>query len=538
MRLSIATKIFIAFAGVIAVFSAVVSLGLFQSQRLSDQIHALHRSIVPLSLLLSDAQNDLKSFDVALSERDPNALHRTLQVARQMSIVPQRFGRKLERSIDLANPTLFSALDKDQQLRMKEIHDRLEDLSQRAQSLDRRTQRLYTLLQERSELEGMGQISETQNELRHDTRELDNAMTRIRNDLRIITDLSMIRAQEHERSNTYALALMSALALIIALALLGIALLAVTPLRLLADGARAVAQGDYTPIKARSSKLMGKDEITTLTHEFNSMASSLQSRDVALKEQHDILLRSERLAAIGRMTSVITHELRNPLSSIGLNAEMLADMIATSATIDQEDQREMLDHLEVMGQEIDRLHEITEEYLVYARLPSPKFSTINLADLIEQLSDFHQLEWSQHQIELKLDLPPGPIHLEADPNQLRQALLNLLKNAAEASVGPGPHPIELNVKPAQGELTLTLRDHGSGLPQALRPRVFEPFFTSKEQGTGLGLAMTQQIIEGHSGTIEIQDPSEGQGTVFIITLPRQRRPIHPTPKDHHASDDL
>lgn len=538
MRLSIATKIFIAFAGVIAVFSAVVSLGLFQSQRLSDQIHALHRSIVPLSLLLSDAQNDLKSFDVALSERDPNALHRTLQVARQMSIVPQRFGRKLERSIDLANPTLFRALDKDQQLRMKEIHDRLEDLSQRAQSLDRRTQRLYTLLQERSELERVGQISETQNELRHDTRELDNAMTRIRNDLRIITDLSMIRAQEHERSNTYALALMSALALIIALALLGIALLAVTPLRLLADGARAVAQGDYTPIKARSSKLMGKDEITALTHEFNSMASSLQSRDIALKEQHDILLRSERLAAIGRMTSVITHELRNPLSSIGLNAEMLADMIATSATIDQEDQREMLDHLEVMGQEIDRLHEITEEYLVYARLPSPKFSTINLADLIEQLSDFHQLEWSQHQIELKLDLPPGPIHLEADPNQLRQALLNLLKNAAEASVGPGPHPIELGVSPSQGELTLTLRDHGSGLPHALRPRVFEPFFTSKEQGTGLGLAMTQQIIEGHSGTIEIQDPSQGQGTLFIITLPRQRRPIHPTPKDHHASDDL
>lgn len=538
MRLSIATKIFIAFAGVIAVFSAVVSLGLFQSQRLSDQIHALHRSIVPLSLLLSDAQNDLKSFDVALSERDPNALHRTLQVARQMSIVPQRFARKLERSIDLASPTLFNALDPDQRLRMKEIHDRLQNLSERAQSLDKHTQRLYTLLQERGTLESLGQISATQNELRHDTRELDNAMTRIRNDLRIITDLSMIRAQEHERSNTYALALMSALALIIALALLGVALLAVTPLQLLADGARAVAQGDYTPIKARRSRLMGEDEITELTHEFNSMANSLQSRDVALKEQHDILLRSERLAAIGRMTSVITHELRNPLSSIGLNAEMLADMLATSSTIDPDDQREMIDHLEVMGQEIDRLHEITEEYLVYARLPSPKFSTINLADLIEQLSDFHQLEWSQHQIELKLELPPGPIHLEADPNQLRQALLNLLKNAAEASVGDGPHPIELTVSPSEAELTLTLRDHGSGLPQDLRPRVFEPFFTSKEQGTGLGLAMTQQIIEGHTGTIRIQDPSDGQGTIFIITLPRQRRPLHPTPKDQHASDDL
>lgn len=533
MRLSIATKVFITFSGMVIVFAGVLIVGLFQTQRLYEQMHTLNRNIVPLSLLLSDAQNDLRSFDTALSEQDPENLKRTLQFAQLMSFVPRRFGGKLHRSMVLSNPKRFDSLDDSNLRRMQDIHDRLITIHDNAQALDKTTTVLQNALDTPTfDATTLEEVATKQKQARTQVRKLDGNLSKLRNDVRILTDYSLIKTSENERANTYALTLLSIFAILLALALLGIMLLTVRPLKLLTEGAKRVAQGDYTPLAIKHASVLGKDEIATLTDEFNSMARALKERDETLKTQHDALLRAERLATIGRMTSVVTHELRNPLSSIGLNAEMLSDAI-NETTLHQETQQDMLDHLELIVMEVDRLRDITEEYLVYARLPSPKFSRHDLADLIEQFIDFHRMEWHTHDI--LLDVKQRPLHVNIDPNQIKQALLNLIKNAVEAAPTHGPSQVDIKVWVEDEQVHIHIRDYGVGIDKPNQERIFEPFFTSKPQGTGLGLAMTLQIIESHKGTITLLDPQHGPGIIFALTFPKN---IPTTVLDHDLFDDV
>ena len=146
MRLSIATKIFLTYACVIATFCGVIIFGLVRSQQLYEQIQALNRAVVPLSLLLSDAQNDLKSFDVALSDPDPQALGHTLQVARRAGATPRRLHGKLERARALSRASRFEALPPDEQRRLAFVHTRIVQLSEEAEALARRAQRLQGML--------------------------------------------------------------------------------------------------------------------------------------------------------------------------------------------------------------------------------------------------------------------------------------------------------------------------------------------------------------------------------------------------------
>lgn len=519
MRLSIATKIFIAFSGVVLVFTLVIMASIWRTQKLYGQIQALNRSIVPLSLLLSDAQNDLKSFDVALSEPDPDSLERALQLARTMSLVPNRVLNKLQRAVDMTRRDPFAQLAEPERLRLAEIRTRLGRIAERAGALDEQTEQLYVLLGQRARADETAaldaRILARRKTLRARTRELELALTRLRNDLRISTDLALVRANAYERSNLYALGIMSALALLVATALLGVALLTVRPINHLTEGVKRVAHGDYTPIEHQSPSILGRDELATLTDEFNSMARALVARDEALKEQQAALITSERLATVGRMTSLITHELRNPLSSIGLNAEMLSEALL-ELELEPARRDDFVSHLETIINEVDRLRDITEEYLVYARLPEPKLADEELVEIVEQLVDFHTWEWAQEGVDIVLDVDQRPLPLHADANQLRQALLNLVKNAVEAT--PPDHPVQIRLTRDGPDLLASVRDGGPGVPDELGDRIFEPFFTSKPTGTGLGLAMTRQIIEEHRGTLTYENLPEG-GATFTVRLP-------------------
>ena len=531
MRLSIATKISLAFSAVILVFTLVFMATIWRTQRLHDQTQAINRHIVPLSLLLSDAQNDLKSFSAALSERDMGDLASVLTIARVVSLAPQRASSKLQRARDLSerdNPA--RALSERERLRLDEFSARLADITREAVELEVRSQRLYRTLQRRRDAQEQASwrsaIERQQAELASRTSALDLALSRLRNDLRIATDLTLASASDYERASLYALGISSAVALAVALGTLVIALLMLRPLRALTEGAKRIAQGEYEPVQTGARSWLGRDELATLTEEFDAMARALRERDRALQAQHSELLRVERLATIGRMTSLITHELRNPLSSIGLNAEMLLDELPSHL---QGAEREALAmHLETITDEVDRLRDITEEYLVYARLPEPRFARHDIIEIVEQLIDFHAWEWSQQGITVEFETPDEsrePLWLEADANQLRQALLNLIKNAVEASTErEGAERVVVRVEEASQDdtqhVTVAVRDYGEGIDPEIRDRVFEPFFSSKVKGTGLGLAMTQQIIAEHGGALTLESP-EGGGALFCLTLPRQ-----------------
>ncbi len=272
------------------------------------------------------------------------------------------------------------------------------------------------------------------------------------------------------------------------------------PLARVTQRARAVARGDLTPQPVTPTD----DEIGELAAAFEQMVTSVsgaQSRAVA----------NERLAAIGKMAAHVTHEIRNPLSSIGLNIELLEEELATGQT--RGESRALLG---AIAREVERLGLLSEEYLRLARLPSPRMEADDVAAAVRDVVDFARPEIERAGCTVTLTaeeaLPPALF----DEGQIRQALLNLLRNAREAM--PAGGAIEVDVKAYGMSVGIAVRDRGGGIPDDIRARVFDPFFSTKGEGTGLGLAITRQIIEAHAGTVNAE-PREGGGTSFRIMLP-------------------
>lgn len=241
----------------------------------------------------------------------------------------------------------------------------------------------------------------------------------------------------------------------------------------------------------------------------------LLGEDVTVREEtRERLLRSERLAAIGRLAAQITHEIRNPLSSIGLNIELLEDDVPH---LPDERQGEARAILGAVAREVDRLAQITEGYLRYARLPAPKRVEGDVGDLLADLCAFSQEEAARAGVMLELqveDTLPGVPH---DPPRLRQALLNLLRNAEEAAGRGGTVRLKAERLP-DGGVRVSIEDSGPGVPGDVKERLFEPFFTTKPQGTGLGLTLTREIVTEHGGTLGLDDSPLG-GAAFRIDLP-------------------
>ncbi|WP_158542302.1 sensor histidine kinase [Lujinxingia litoralis] len=515
MRLSLATKVFIAFAGVTIVFSAVVMFGVERTQTLYGQLRAINHRIVPLGLHLSDVQNDLRSFHVVLNERDPAVLRRTLQLTRLLNALPEDLDDDLTEAALLADFSDLDEVSPTQAEAFEAIHKDLLTLRERGASFsDAAMDFTRQVLSERTQnAEAADAIEKLQNELSAEARALDNRLTMLRAELRVATDEALARADDTERSSVYALGAMSVAALLVAATLMMVVAWTLRPLTTLTQAARRIGAGDYRPLPQPTGRA-GHDEVALLTAEFNTMALSLAERDARLHSQHAALLKSERLATIGRMTSLITHELRNPLSSINLNVEMLTDALQERGIGAADDDITPL--LETVIEEVDRLRDITEEYLVYARLPSPKTQPEFLDDIVQGLVDFHQWEWSQHGVDIELTLPHEAVQVDVDANQIRQALLNLIKNAVEAS--PTGSTVHVRVQPLNARARVEIIDAGQGIELEARERLFEPFFSTKTRGTGLGLPMTQQIIEEHHGQLQVES-TPGKGTRFYFELP-------------------
>jgi signal transduction histidine kinase len=269
------------------------------------------------------------------------------------------------------------------------------------------------------------------------------------------------------------------------------------PLRRLSEGARQLARGDW----GQRVEVRGRDEVADLSRDFNAMAA-------ALEEREQRLIRSERLAAIGRMAAHIAHEVRNPLSSIGLNAELLEDELSES--------REGARLCRAIQGEVDRLNALTEEYLRFARLPQPKPEQHEVGPILTSLVEFIAGEAQARGVSITTDVEPALPALGVDEAQLRQAVLNLCRNAVEAMTSGGTLTVRA-IAGASG-VEVAISDTGPGIALEDRARIFEPFFSTKEHGTGLGLALTQHIVTAHGGSIDV-DSTLGKGTTFRIRLP-------------------
>lgn len=322
------------------------------------------------------------------------------------------------------------------------------------------------------------------------------------------------RAASEEKAATMAVIVIGGVALGVSLLMLMMIQFSLRPLGFLRDGVRHIAAGDYSDrVSVRS-----RDEIGALAGEFNTMAAALEARDEALRRQREALVRSERLAVVGKMAAQITHEIRNPLSSIGLNAEMLEDELEEMSG----DARPLLGAIQG---EVHRLTQITENYLRYARFPNPDLEPSNLSVEVLTCLRFLLPEMKEAEIELnapfelidqELDLD---VHVDAD--QLRQAVFNIVRNAMEAlREVPETRMIEVHFGQKNQIVFVEFTDSGPGLEDEIADGLFEPFVTGKSGGTGLGLSLTQQIIEAHGGSVHVESHSRPLGgALFRIELP-------------------
>ena len=232
-----------------------------------------------------------------------------------------------------------------------------------------------------------------------------------------------------------------------------------------------------------------------------------------------MLIQSERLATAGKMAAQVTHEIRNPLSSLGLNAELLEEELSLKSSTD-----EARALLKAMQDEIDRLTKITESYLRYSRLPSPEPKLDDLNDTVAAALEFMKEEIREHGISVEMALADDLEWVFIDRAQIRQALANLLRNACEAMIEGGGLTVRTL---AQDEtVEIHIQDTGSGVPQDAADHIFESFFSTKSSGTGLGLPLVRQICVAHGGDARLERTG-ASGSLFVIALPR----VKPTNKE-------
>jgi signal transduction histidine kinase len=276
------------------------------------------------------------------------------------------------------------------------------------------------------------------------------------------------------------------------------------PLARLRDAAKRIARGEHgMRIDER-----GPAEVADVAREFNVMA-------LAIEERERELVRSERLAAVGKMAAMITHEVRNPLSSIALNTELLGDELDE---LGEERTREARALCRAITDEVDRLTAITEEYLAFARLPKPRLAAEPVNPVVESLAQFVKEDLAGRSVQLEVELDGALPRALLDEAQIRQSLLNLVRNAAEALGGEGGTITLSTRRGAKGFVEIEVRDDGPGIPEPARGRLFDPFFSTKEGGTGLGLALTHQIVRDHGGEIRVES-QPGAGASFVVSLP-------------------
>jgi signal transduction histidine kinase len=261
--------------------------------------------------------------------------------------------------------------------------------------------------------------------------------------------------------------------------------------------------------------------------------SSRESRAIDAERRAQ---QAERLAELGSMTSGLAHEIKNPLSTVVLNAQLVSEEIADSP-LDEDTKQRVTRRVESLGREATRLRDILSDFLRFAGRMNLDPHPRDLCAIVDELADFFQPQCEQHGVTQRIHLAPEPVVANVDAGLLKQAVLNLLINAVQAMAEQSPdRPRELMLRVESGpaaadgtkdrssaattphEARIHIIDTGPGIEPARRDAIFRPYMTSKPGGTGLGLATTRRIIEEHGGRVQLWS-EVGQGSDFTLVLP-------------------
>ena len=278
-----------------------------------------------------------------------------------------------------------------------------------------------------------------------------------------------------------------------------------TPLRRLAAAARHLGrEGRHTPLRAQS-----RDEVGDLVRSFNVMAADLeQSRAEVDRLHNQAMERAQQLATVGELASGVAHEIRNPLTGVRGAVDLALRRIPA-----HEPSRPLLQEA---LQQLARIEETTTQLLRYARPTDPRHIRLDPNQLIQRAATIVEPRATAAGIRICTQPASPPLLVRADPELMVQVLVNLMLNGIEATTPPGE--VHISVASSDSRASIAVRDTGTGIPPSLHQEIFRPFFTTKHQGSGLGLSISRQIVTRHEGTLTVSD-HPGGGTTFIVEIP-------------------
>lgn len=500
---SISTRIFLGLSVLIVSFATVAIISVAQHRETEVRLRLMKEGYIPLAVTVGEVRVTQSLFAKLLDDlpkdEDPRAtrfwlsggyLLRPNRVKRAIAHVKKAFrlrpGPEDQAELERVRNELRAV--EDEYTDMEDDYSRLFDRIDRGEDLDLEVEALSA--RERK----------IEDRLRTASRMLDERLASY-----------AAEVVERERRTAVLLAALTGFALFLGVVVVIWVARILAPLSRLHQRVDAVAGGDLST-RARPTS---QDEIGLLSRAFEEMVETLGQRDERLRKAHEEqletrakLVQSERLAAIGRMAAHVTHEVRNPLSSIGLNVELLEDEVSQSP-----EARELLASIQ---SEVDRLRQLTERYLGLARAPDPEVDDVALDDLVNDVLRFVGPELEEAKVDIERHVQDG-VRVRADRAQLRQVILNLVRNAQEAMPNGGRLSIELTA--TDEAAMLSVQDNGPGLDETSAERAFDIFYTTKEGGSGLGLALSQQIVAAHGGNIT-HVAVQPTGSCFVVQIPK------------------
>ena len=241
----------------------------------------------------------------------------------------------------------------------------------------------------------------------------------------------------------------------------------------------------------------------------HSLGTLLTLHDLeSVREIESELEVSRRLAAIGRLTAGVGHEVKNPINAIVVHLELLRNKVQSGG--------DALRHLDVIQSEIRRLDRVVQTLVDFSRPVELQLNDQDLRGVVSSVLMLASAEFETRGISVESHVPEHAVICRADADLLRQALLNIVLNGAQAMATGGA--LEVRLSEGTRWASILVRDHGAGIPDEIRPRIFDLYFTTKKEGSGIGLAMTYRIVQLHHGQIDVES-KPGSGTTFVLRLP-------------------
>lgn len=260
-----------------------------------------------------------------------------------------------------------------------------------------------------------------------------------------------------------------------------------------------------------------RDEVVSLSHSLKGMMKDFDETHTELAKSRKHLVQAERMAMVGEMAAGVAHTIRNPFTSIKMR------MFSLSRSLDLSDVQN--EDLQVISDEIARIDKIVQNFLEFARPPKLKLTLCRMASIIDSVITLLEYRLNAHNVELFYTPRPELPEVEVDSDRIKEALVNLVTNACEAMEDGGTIVIdeERGMDEDLGPVVrLIIQDNGPGIPDAIINKITNPFFTTKEDGSGLGLSIVARIVREHQGKLIVAQPPD-QGAEFTIILPETRK---------------